>query len=222
MGSRSAFDEYGFTFRFSLARVIPLDPEAQALSLDSKIIAGLLKLSEVVRVLMWEQAKASNLSPIQIQLLLFVSTHKPALSTISALAAEFNLTKATVSDSVRVLESKGLVVKAAHPSDARSQTIKLTPTGKKLLAQVDGVFDPLAQALAGFSSDAKAEHWATVSGLIWKLIQSGIITPQRMCWGCKHYAQQEAMGYCQLLQVPLKPEQIRLDCVEFEQAETAR
>lgn len=197
------------------APVTPLDPEAQAHSLDSKIIAGLLKLAEAVRVLLWEQAKALSLSPIQIQLLLFLSSHQAALATISALAAEFNLTKATVSDSVRVLENKGLLVKAADPADARSHSLQLTPAGKKLLAQLGAVFDPLAQALAGFSSEAKAEHWALVSGLIWRLIQAGIITPQRMCWGCKHYTQRKSSGYCSLLQVPLQPEQIRLDCVEF-------
>ena len=76
------------------------------MNLESKILNGLERLSEALKALLWEKAKTLGISPIQIQILLFVSNHQTDICNVSYLAKEFNLTKATISDSVNVLLKK--------------------------------------------------------------------------------------------------------------------
>ena len=67
------------------------------MELESKILNGLERLSEVLKSLLWEKAKIHGISPIQIQILLFVSNHHLDICNVSYLAKEFNVTKATIS-----------------------------------------------------------------------------------------------------------------------------
>ena len=83
--------------------------ENQNANLDNKIVAGLERLSQVFRILLWEKAKEHSLSPIQIQLLIFIRHHSADKTTISYLAQEFNFTKPTISDAIKILEQKKLV-----------------------------------------------------------------------------------------------------------------
>ena len=82
------------------------DPIEQNENIDSKIIAGLERISRVFRLLLWDIAKDENLSPIQIQFLIFLLYNKPSRRRITDIANEFNLTKATVSDAISSLEEK--------------------------------------------------------------------------------------------------------------------
>ena len=51
------------------------NPADQQLDLNSKIIAGLERISEAFKALLWEKAKILRLSPIQIQILIFIKFH---------------------------------------------------------------------------------------------------------------------------------------------------
>ena len=61
---------------------------------DSKLLNALERLSETLKSLLWEQAKRYGVSPIQIQILLFVAEQPADLTGVSYLAREFNVTKA--------------------------------------------------------------------------------------------------------------------------------
>src|SRR5690606_41608464 len=107
--------------------------EFQQNDLTSKIVVGLERISEVFKSLLWEQAKALGLSPIQIQIMIFIAYHKDELCNVSHLAKEFSITKATISDAVRVLEVKQLINKKYGTSDGRRYTIPLSEEGLKLV-----------------------------------------------------------------------------------------
>ena len=82
------------------------NPAQQEKDISSKIVAGMERVSEVFKILLWEKAKLVGLSPIQIQILIFIAFHKRELCNVSHLAKEFNVTKPTVSDAVRILDKK--------------------------------------------------------------------------------------------------------------------
>ena len=50
-----------------------------------------------------------------------------------ALAQEFNVTKPTISDAIRVLDKKSLIVKDYSSADNRSYTILLSSLGSEVL-----------------------------------------------------------------------------------------
>ena len=114
-------------------------------SLDNKIVAGLERLSQVFRILLWEKAKQYSLSPIQIQLLIFIQHHSVDKTTVSYLAQEFNFTKPTISDAIKVLEQKNLIRKNIDGKDTRSYTIQLTVSGKKIVSETENFANPITE-----------------------------------------------------------------------------
>ena len=101
-------------------------------SLESKIVASLERVSQAFRVLLWNESKEHSLSPIQVQLLIFLLHHSDQKRKVSYLAEEFNMTKATISDTVKTLEQKLFIKKEFEAHDARSYIIHLTEKGKEL------------------------------------------------------------------------------------------
>lgn len=192
--------------------------ENQNANLDNKIVAGLERLSQVFRILLWNKAKEHSLSPIQIQLLIFIQHHSVDKTTISYLAQEFNFTKPTISDAIKVLEQKKLIKKFTDSNDTRSYTIQLTTAGKKIVAETENFANPLTTIIAKTSETEKMVLWQNISSLIIQLNKLEIISVQRTCFNCKHYANKNKTHFCGLLNQKLETQDIRIDCGEFENA----
>lgn len=188
----------------------------QNTNLDSKIVAGLERLSQVFRVLLWEKAKQHGLSPIQIQLLIFIKQHSADKSTVSYLAQEFNVTKPTISDAIKVLEQKKMIKKLADEVDTRSYTVQLTAAGKSIVSDTEHFVNPVTEIIADFNLPEKLVLWKNITKLITQLHQSGAISVQRTCHYCKHFSSTNKVPYCKLLEQKLIPQDVRIDCAEFE------
>jgi DNA-binding MarR family transcriptional regulator len=190
----------------------------QNTNLDNKIVAGLERLSQVFRVLLWEKAKLHGLSPMQIQLLIFIQHHSADKSTVSYLAREFNVTKPTISDAIKVLEQKKVIKKLADESDTRSYIIQLTAAGKNIVSDTEHFVNPVIEIIADFSQPEKLVLWESIAKLITQLHQSGAISVQRTCYYCKHFSAKNKAPFCKLLEQKLLQKDIRIDCAEFEAA----
>ncbi len=194
------------------------DPNQQQ-EVSGKIVAGLERISEVFRSLLWEKAKLVGLSPIQIQVLIFIAYHKHELCNVSHLAKEFNLTKPTISDAVKALDKKKMIVKDYSSSDNRSYTIQLSVLGEETVSKTDDFANPLASLVANFDKADLDSVFKTLSKLIYTLNQNGILEVQRTCYGCTFYQKNKETDYCNLLQKELLNKDIRLDCPEYEEKE---
>ncbi|MDV6170258.1 MarR family winged helix-turn-helix transcriptional regulator [Flavobacterium sp. DG1-102-2] len=184
----------------------------------NKIVAGLERLSHVFKTLLWEKAKEFGLSPIQIQILLFTQYHSDEKNTVSYLAKEFNVTKPTVSDAVKVLEQKKLIAKYNDSSDFRSYYLKPTIEGKRIIKETEQFTDPVADIISGVSEIDKEIIWENISNLIAKLNRQGVVTVQRSCNNCIYLTTGGTTYFCNLLKQPLHTKDLRLDCPEFTQA----
>ncbi|OYQ46493.1 MarR family transcriptional regulator [Flavobacterium cyanobacteriorum] len=191
--------------------------EEQNSNIDYKIVAGLERLSQVYRILLWQKAKEHGLSPIQIQLLIFIHSHSAEKNTVSYLAREFNLTKATISDAIKVLEHKKLINKCTATTDTRSYTITLTPEGEQIMLQAQDYTGPLTGLISGTDEGNKKVLWQTIVDVISQLNKMKIISIQRTCYNCKHFKPGGNSGYCSLLNKELAIADIRIDCAEFVQ-----
>lgn len=77
------------------------------------------------------QGQKFNLSPLQIQLLLYLEEKDALSTTLTELSDYFQLTKATLSDSLKNLTLKNYIYKEVNPKDRRNDFVKLTNEGKK-------------------------------------------------------------------------------------------
>lgn len=189
-------------------------PSNQVEKIEGKITVALERIAEAFRVLLWEESKRTGLSPIQIQIMVFLLNHDQKYATISYLAIEFNMTKATISDSVRVLEQKKLIQKKAVSSDTRSQSLNLTKDGK-IIAQNSAKFaNQFERFLTELSIDKKNSLFISLQSLIKNFQELGIITTQRMCYNCKFYEMKNQKHRCNFLNVEIKDSDIRIDCNE--------
>ncbi|KXX71124.1 MarR family winged helix-turn-helix transcriptional regulator [Flammeovirga sp. SJP92] len=187
------------------------------MNIESKIVNGLERLSEALKALLWEKAKTYGISPIQIQILLFVAKHKREICNVSYLAKEFNVTKATISDAVRVLIKKEYLEKDYSPTDNRRYNLLVTSSGEDLVQQLSGYADVFNKELSSFNEQELANIFDTLSKLIFQLNQKGIIQVQRTCYNCKYYSgDKKENHHCNLLNSKLKGDEIRIDCDEFE------
>lgn len=188
------------------------------MDLHLKIIAGLERIGEVFKTLLWEKAKVHGISPIQIQILLFIAKKNIKLANVSYLAKEFNVTKATLSDAVRILLKKEYLEKDYTPTDKRRYNLILSNTGKKLVEELLDYRMPISDEIADMSEENLKVCFDTISKLIYQLNQKGIIQVQRTCFACKYYnGNKKDAHFCKLLEKKLLSQEIRLDCPEFEE-----
>lgn len=192
------------------------DTKFQQEDTTSKIVVGLERISEAFRVLLWEHAKVIGLSPIQIQLLIFVAYHDESLCQVSHLAREFNMTKATISDAVRVLLGKQLVEKRPSTADGRAFAIALTSEGRATVARTQHFAQPIKDRLQTLAPEDQLQLFTQLSKLIYELNRAGILTVQRTCRACKFYEKKLEHHFCNLLKKELWDQDIRVDCPEYE------
>ncbi|WP_028892967.1 MarR family winged helix-turn-helix transcriptional regulator [Tenacibaculum sp. 47A_GOM-205m] len=194
----------------------PFNLNQQNTKIESKIVVALERISEAFRVLLWSESKENSLSPIQIQILIFLLFHSEEKCKVSYLAEEFNMTKATISDSIRVLLKKELVQKFNNPSDTRSYIIGLTNQGKQIAEKSANFTLNIEQPLSSLPEDQKKDILAGLLKVIYQLNKAGVITIQRMCFTCSYYQNENNEHFCKLLQSKLASKELRIDCPEHE------
>ena len=199
----------------ALKKESPFNLEQQQDNVDNKIIVALEKITEAFRVLQWQEAQEHKISPIQLQILIFIQHHTTDKCKVGYLAKELNVTKATVSDSVKTLLKKELLSKLTDQNDTRSFTLSLTKNGVGLVQKIEHYTDEIKLPLLNLDSSKKEILFDSLTELIYKLQQNGIIAIQRMCYTCDHYeGDKSANHYCNLMKTELKQEKLRLDCPE--------
>ncbi|MFN8712394.1 MAG: MarR family winged helix-turn-helix transcriptional regulator [Bacteroidota bacterium] len=184
-----------------------------------KTVAALERISEAFRVLLWEENRRNGLSPVQNQIIIFLLHHSGALCSVSALAAEFNMSKPTMSDAIKVLEQKEFI-KREIADDARSFRILLTAKGRQLAKKTELFAAPIAAPVAAMPAKQQEQLFDSLLQVIAALQKGGIIQQQRMCLSCRNYrSEKNGQFYCTLLQQKLTTADLRIDCPEHELSE---
>lgn len=197
------------------------DPAAQHGDPDRKIVAALERLSQVFHVLLREKGQAAGLSPIQIQILVHLRFHPEGFCHVGDLARQFDLTPATVSDAVSTLVRKKLLTKEPDPDDGRARVLRLTAEGEPQTEALSGWAGVVREHLGGHPDGEKVIVMRFLMDLVARLQAAGVITVARMCLTCRFFGKDQhsdpdAPHHCTLLDIPLRPHDLRLDCPEHE------
>lgn len=194
------------------------DIEYQSHKIESKIVAALERISQAFRVLLWQESTEYSLTPIQVQVLIFLLHHSAEKRKVSYLANEFNMTKATISDAIKALEQKKLVIKELEKADTRTFIIQLTKKGKDIAGRTSLFTEEIRTPIDKLHKDDKENILLSLLGIINHLNKVGVITIQRMCFSCTHYQaiKNGEKHFCTLLNKPLFTTGLRIDCPEYE------
>lgn len=195
----------------------PHSPEDQLRHPEGRIYAALEKIGDLTRAMQWESAKLLGLSPLQVQVLLFLQGHPENMRKGSLLADEFAVSRPTVSDALKSLEKKGLLSRKKDTVDTRSYLLELTPAGESTCRQLQAYPQPLLTQIAAMDEERQGLLLSNLLNLIEQMHQLGLVKTARMCFACANYQGDKLSDhYCKLLQRPLENEGLRTDCPEFE------
>ncbi|NIG52642.1 MarR family winged helix-turn-helix transcriptional regulator [Chitinophaga sp. Cy-1792] len=198
-----------------MGKVSTFSPEQQADNTASKVVAALERLSEAFRVLLWQEATQYGLSPIQIQVLTYLLHYPEEKRTVTSLASYFNMTKATISDAVKSLEQKKYIVRKASLTDTRSHSLQLVKEGKALAKKVERFAQPLQDSVDSVPVKEQGALLEQLMQLIYQLNQEEVTSTQQMCFNCQFYTQKKG-HYCGLHKAAMKPNDLRVECSDFD------
>lgn len=183
--------------------------------LDEHLASVLERIGEVMRAMRWRQAVDAELSPLQLRIMGFIADHPDDRVGVARLADELQMSRPTVSESVRLLVEKRLLLRRADPSDQRSHALRLSAKASRGMADDP----PLAGALASLSATSKESLLLGLMHVLHQLAGSGKVQVQRMCWTCAHYdGDRNERHRCLLLRKTLNVRTLRTDCAEHEAA----
>jgi DNA-binding MarR family transcriptional regulator len=162
-----------------------------------------------------------DLQPIQQDALNFLNRANRYSNTPLGVTDYLGLTKGTVSQTLMVLERKGLIKKTPDKNDGRIVHLNVTKTGRKLLEKI---LPPqtVRRTWEGVS-EAKQNQWIQeLKQLLTKMQQFNGMKPFGVCRTC-HYNRDMGNGkfFCELTQENLSHEDTKLICREYQYPEEA-
>lgn len=186
-----------------------------------RIADGLARLGQVLGAMSNSASGGIGLSQLQLAILTLLALRDQG-ETVSFFARRFMITRATVSDSARVLELKGFVAKSRDRHDARSIRMTITEQGREAVTRSEIASEKLRRIVAGWDERRRAEVLPAIMALIDGLQKEGVIPADRMCMACRYFAincdpkTPQAPYYCRFIDAPLGALDLRIDCPDFE------
>ena len=196
-----------------MKRKTNFSPEQQLINLDARLLLSLQRFSDMLKAMQWEQARLLGITPLQLQILIFVSCHTPEVNKAASIATELQVSRPTISDAVGSLVTKNLLEMTSDKRDRRSYHLVLTETGTQLMEQAGDYMGQLQDVLDKRPAQEKSILYQSVYSII-----TGLLTPekggvQRMCYNCAHYrGNKKRQHECLFLNKPLLSSELQLDC----------
>ena len=195
----------------------PMNPQSE---LDHLLIVSLEKLSQVFRSLLWDNAKQMNLSPIQIQFLIYIHSHLKKFSSVSEIARVFNLTAPTVSDAVKSLESKGMIQKIVSRRDRRRYPIALTRKGREVARNLSTWYEPLLKHLPNATPEKRESVLLYLLEFMDSLKHEKLLSDINPCISCGFFRMEKSENgsdefSCTFRKVSLNDGQLQLNCPNY-------
>jgi len=175
------------------------------------------RLSELFRIDTRQAGAVHGLQPVQLEVLHYLSICNRFSDTPMAVTEYLGQTKGTVSQTIKVLEGKGLLSKVVDKEDKRITRLALTAKGKRLIKQL--VPTPMVVNACESLPEKTQEQIATsLSQLLSALLESNVLKTFGACHSCRYNSQAEGEEgyYCNLVQQPLSIDDVQMICREHE------
>lgn len=156
-----------------------------------------------------------GLQPVQHDALYYLSICNRYSDHLLALTKFLGLTKGTVSQTLKLIESKGLITKVKDVTDKRIIHIQLTEAGWHYI----GESTPPENFVSTISSLSEKQQDDLVSQLRQCLLtyqNFNKVSGFGVCRSCRYNQPDHQSHYCSLVKQPLTAVDIEKICIEFE------
>ena len=137
-----------------------------------------------------ERAGAAGLQPVQLHALEYLALCNRYSDRPAAVAEYLRITKGTASQTLRVLEGRGLIAKRADARDRRIVRLRVTPKGRRLLRR-ETPPPVVTAALADLSAAEQEMLFAALDTLLRKLQRINEGRTFGVCQTCRHFISEE-------------------------------
>lgn len=159
-----------------------------------------------------DDAARHGLQPIHVQVLSYLARANRYSDLPIAIAEYFGITRGTVSQTLNVLERKGLVAKQRDKRHGRRIHLALTEAGQEVLDEGwTRQIDTALRAMPG-ATDHLEE---ALRSLLVGLQRTNGQRPFGVCRGCAHFLKEQGGARCGLTGEPLAGEQTTRICREW-------
>lgn len=170
------------------------------------------RLGALVQQSVRDEATRHGLLPIHIQVLHYLKLANRYSDLPIAIAEYFGITRGTVSQTLAVLERKGLLTKAPDARHGKRVHLKLTPAGESVLR--DSWVERVEQLLCERTGEADALE-STLRKLLSAMQRVNGQRAFGLCHQCAHFLKEEGGARCGLTREPLATEQTIRICREW-------
>lgn len=192
-----------------------MTPPAPGPPIDSLLIDTLERVGHALRTQLRAVATEHGLSLTQAQVLMRVASVADSEREPGRLADWFDLSRPTVSEAIAALRRKECVVQEPVVGDRRRTRLSLTPRGQRVAERLTRWYEPIREELTALPHQPKGDALELLLALIGRMQRAGLITVARTCTTCQFFRPHDEKmndGHCTLLDVPLPPQSLRLDC----------
>ncbi|MCP5352612.1 MAG: winged helix-turn-helix transcriptional regulator [Chromatiales bacterium] len=179
------------------------------------------RLCMLLRVEARVTGSGEGLLPVQIEALHYLARCNRYSDTVQGLTGFLNQTKGTVSQTVKVLESRGLIEKRADANDGRVSHLLLTDKGRALIAEA---IPPhaLSRGISLLPADTVTALTDGLAALLQATQTANDFKTFAACHSCR-FNQQDGDGHrCGLTGEALSGDDIRKICREHQYPDTER
>ena len=156
-------------------------------TIDDKLTMAFIRMVHFQRCQLWKLARERDLTPIQMQILVFLNFFPDKIKTITDLAHEFSLKKPAISESFQALERKGLVTRERHERDRRSYLLSLTPKGRTMAENIDKYSKIVFDNMMVLSEEEKKLMHTCFVKMITSLYDNSLVNAARICISCEFF-----------------------------------
>jgi MarR family transcriptional regulator, organic hydroperoxide resistance regulator len=188
--------------------------------MNSDIFILIERIANMLRYESRNQGAQLGLLPVQQEALYYLSICNRYSDTLLAVTDYLGLTKGTVSQTLKVLETKGLIEKKKDSVDKRVTHLTATQAGLDYLAQTY----PSVQFREMVKGLSEQEHQLISSSLKTLLRHYQVSTGRKgfgVCQSCRYNQTTDTGFVCGLTQEPLGEQEIGLICREFVEKDKA-
>lgn len=181
---------------------------------DTSLFDLLERLSSLSRIWFRQHPLLAELQPIQLSALMYLARCNHYSNTPLGVTDYLGLTKGTVSQSLKALEAKELIVKSQDARDKRSVHLQLTDAARTLL---DTILPPAFLAAGEARMGERVAQLERLLGELLREVQRSADLPSfGLCQSCRFHQQLDGLPFCGLTQEPLAPADAALICREHQ------